>query len=87
LGDWFALKNYFLTSQASPNDQEIIVIVVRIIIVCEAQPIFHMGGIIAQTLYLGAVFALRENNQPEMAAKIMPTAMLMNRKNILKLWR
>ena len=87
MGDWFALKNYFLTSQASPNDQGIIVIVVRIIVVGEAKPGFHIGGIVAQTLYLGTGFALRENNQPERAAKIMQTAMLMNRKNILKLWR
>ena len=85
MGDWFALKNYFLTSQASPNDQGIIVIVVRIIVVGEAQPVFHMGGIIAQTLYLGTGLGLRENNQPEMAAKIMPTAILINRKKALKL--
>jgi len=86
LGDWFPLRNYFLTSQASPNDQGIIVIVVMIIVVGEAKPGFHIGGIIAQTLYLGTGFALRENNQPDRAPKISPAPMLITRKKILKLW-
>jgi hypothetical protein len=46
LGDWFAPRTYFLSSKASPNDRGIIVIVV-IIIVGEAQYVFHMGGIIS----------------------------------------
>jgi hypothetical protein len=61
LGDWFPLKNYFLASQASPNDTEMIVIVI-IIVIGEAQLVLHSDGIIAQTLYLGRGFSLRENN-------------------------
>jgi hypothetical protein len=44
LGDWFLLRTYFLTSQASPNDSGIVIIV---IIIGEAQLVLHMGGIIA----------------------------------------
>ena len=51
LGDWFPLRTYFLTSKASPNDSEIVIIVV-IIVIGEAQLVLHIGGIIAQTVYL-----------------------------------
>ncbi len=46
LGDWFLLRTYFLSGKASPNDRGIIVIV--IIIISEAELVFHVGGIIAQ---------------------------------------
>jgi len=46
LGDWFSSGNYFLTSNASPNDEGIIVIVVGIII-GEAKLVLHGVGIIA----------------------------------------
>jgi hypothetical protein len=49
LGDWFPLRTYVLTSKASPNDLEIVIIV---IIIGEAKLVLHMGGIIAQTVYL-----------------------------------
>jgi hypothetical protein len=55
LGDWFPFRTYFLTSKASPNDGEIIVIVV-IIIVDEAKLMLHGVGIIAQRVYLGGAF-------------------------------
>jgi len=45
LGDWFPIRNYFLTSKASPNNVEIIVIVV--IIIGEAKLVLHDDGIIA----------------------------------------
>jgi hypothetical protein len=54
LGDWFPFRTYYLTSKASPNDSEI-VIIVRIIVIGEAQLVLHMGGIIAQTAYLDRV--------------------------------
>jgi len=41
LGDWFPTLSYFLTSKASPNDRGIIVI---IIVVDEAEHVFHVGG-------------------------------------------
>jgi hypothetical protein len=47
LGDWFALQAYFLASQAPPNDLEIVVIVI-IIVIGEAEFFLHIGGIIAQ---------------------------------------
>jgi len=47
LGDWFSSRNYFLTSNASPNDNGIIVIVVAIIIIGEAKVVLHDAGIIA----------------------------------------
>ncbi|HEY9527625.1 MAG TPA: hypothetical protein VIR02_11105, partial [Anaerolineales bacterium] len=50
LGDWFPLRTYFSTSKASPNDSEIVIVV--IIVIGEAQLVLHMGGIIAQTAYL-----------------------------------
>lgn len=64
LGDWFPLRTYVLTSKASPNDSEIVIVV--IIIIGEAQSVFHMGGIIAQTAHLDRVpFATKENVQPD----------------------
>jgi len=47
LGDWFPLRNYFLTSKASPNDTGIIVIVVIIIVIGEAELVLHGDDIIA----------------------------------------
>jgi hypothetical protein len=65
LGDWFLLRTYFLTSKASPNDSEIVIIVI-IVVIGEAKVVLHMGGIIAQTVYLDRVsFATKENSQPE----------------------
>jgi hypothetical protein len=55
LGDWFPLRTYVLTSKASPNDSGIVIVVI-IIVVGEAQLVQHMGGIIAQTIYLDRVF-------------------------------
>lgn len=46
LGDWFLPGTYFLTSKASPNDSEIVIIVI-IIFVGEANLAFHIDGIIA----------------------------------------
>jgi hypothetical protein len=57
LGDWFPLETYFLTSKASPNDSEIVIVVI-IIAVSEAQLVLHNGGIIAQTTCLDRVFLL-----------------------------
>ena len=57
MGDWFLLRTYFLTSKASPNDSEIVIVVI-IIVIGEAQAVFHIGGIIAQTVYLNRVFLL-----------------------------
>jgi len=54
LGDWFLLRTYFLTSQASPNDSGIVIVV--IIVIGDAQLVLHMGGIIAQTGYLDRGF-------------------------------
>ncbi|HLO13472.1 MAG TPA: hypothetical protein VK206_01490 [Anaerolineales bacterium] len=47
LGDWFPFRICFLTSKASPNDQEIVIVVI-IIVVGEAKLVLHIGGIIAQ---------------------------------------
>jgi len=58
LGDWFPLRTYFLTSKASPNDSEIVIVVI-IIVVGEAVLAFHGDGIIAQTHYLNRVFLCR----------------------------
>jgi hypothetical protein len=55
LGDWFLLRTYFLTSKASPNDSEIVIVVI-IIVIGEVELVSHIDGIIAQTLYLGGVF-------------------------------
>jgi hypothetical protein len=60
LGDWFLLRTYFLTSKASPNDSEIVIVVI-IIVIGEAQVVSHDGGIIAQTVYLDRVFLLALN--------------------------
>jgi hypothetical protein len=57
LGDWFPRRTYLLTSKASPNDSGIVIIVV--IIVGEAKFELHIGGIIAQTIYLNRVTLLR----------------------------
>jgi hypothetical protein len=54
LGDWFPIRTYVLTSKASPNDSGIVIVVI-IIVVGEAQSVFHMGGIIAQTVTLDRV--------------------------------
>jgi hypothetical protein len=54
LGDWFPLRTYFLTSKASPNDSGIVIIVI-IIVIGEAKFVLHIGGIIAQTIYLNRV--------------------------------
>jgi hypothetical protein len=48
LGDWFPFRTYLLTSKASPNDLEIVIIVV-IIVIGEAISVMHSDGIIAQT--------------------------------------
>jgi hypothetical protein len=53
LGDWFPRRTYFLTSKASPNDSGIVIIV--IIVIGEAKLVLHIGGIIAQTIYLNRV--------------------------------
>ena len=47
LGDRFSLRTYVLASQASPNDAEIVIIVI-IIVIGEAKLVFHSGDIIAQ---------------------------------------
>jgi len=47
LGDWFSLRTYFSTSKASPNDAEIVIIVI-IIVIGEAKLVLHICGIIAQ---------------------------------------
>jgi len=47
LGDWFPLRTYFSASKASPNDSEIVIVV--IIVIGEAKLVLHIGGIIAQT--------------------------------------
>jgi hypothetical protein len=60
LGDWFPLRTYFLTSKASPNDSEIVIIV--IIVIGEAKFVLHIGGIIAQTIYLNRVPFPRARN-------------------------
>jgi hypothetical protein len=57
LGDWFLLRTYVLTRKASPNDWEIVIVI--IIVVGEAQLVWHIGGIIAQTVYLDIVFLVR----------------------------
>ena len=46
LGDWFPFRTYFLASKASPNDSEIVIIVV-IIVIGEADLVLHSDGIIA----------------------------------------
>jgi hypothetical protein len=53
LGDWFLLGTYFLSGKASPNDSGIVIVV--IIIVGEAKSVLHIGGIIAQTNFLGRI--------------------------------
>jgi hypothetical protein len=55
LGDWFPLRTYFLSSKASPNGSEIVIVII-IVVIGEAQLVLHMGGIIAQTVYLDRVF-------------------------------
>ncbi len=55
LGDWFPLRTYFLTSKASPNDSEIVIVV--IIVIGEAEFVLHSDGIIAQTSPLNRAFS------------------------------
>ena len=52
---WF-FRTYSLTSQASPNDIAIVIIIV--IIIGEAEVLFHNGGIIAQTYLFFSVDSL-----------------------------
>ena len=54
LGDWFSFSTYFLTSKASPNDSEIVIIV---IVIGEAVFVLHGDGIIAQTSLLNKSFS------------------------------
>ena len=46
LGDLYPFETYFSASKASPNDSEIVIIVI-IIVIGEAHWIFHVPGIIA----------------------------------------
>jgi hypothetical protein len=46
LGDWYPRSTYSLTGKASPNDPEIVIII--IIVIGEAKLREHIGGIIAQ---------------------------------------
>jgi|SRR5688500_2567530 hypothetical protein len=62
LGDWFPLRTYFLTGKASPNDSEIVIVV--IIGIGEAQLVLHNGGIIAQTACLDRVFFILSFVEP-----------------------
>jgi hypothetical protein len=71
LGDWFPFRSNFSTSQASPNDQGIIVIVI-IVIVDEAKSVFHIGGIIAQRVYFHRVTLLRASSPPQISANALP---------------
>src|SRR6185503_5399914 len=41
LGDWFLLRTYVLTRKASPNDREIVIVII-IIVVGEAQLVWHI---------------------------------------------
>ncbi len=50
VGRLVSFQNSALTSQASPNDQGIVIVVI-IIVIGEAKLIFHIGGIIAQTFH------------------------------------
>ncbi len=54
LGDWFPSETYLSTSKASPNDSEIVIVV--IVIIGESQLVLHNGGIIAQTACLDKAF-------------------------------
>jgi hypothetical protein len=54
LGDWFPFRVYFSTSQASPNDSKIVIVVI-IIVSGKAQFVLHGDGIIAQTPFLNRV--------------------------------
>ena len=56
LGDWFSFSTYFLTSKASPNDSEIVIIVI-VIVIGEAVFVLHGDGIIAQTSLLNKSFS------------------------------
>jgi hypothetical protein len=71
LGDWFPLRTYFLTSKASPNDSEIVIVVI-IIVMGETIMVLHIGGIIAQTSYLGRIFLGREAGTRLGKAKAIP---------------
>jgi hypothetical protein len=69
LGDWFLLKTYFLTSKASPND--LMIVIVIIIVIGEVRLVLHIGGIIAQTLYLDRGFLPRKNSQQGADVRLM----------------
>jgi hypothetical protein len=55
LGDRFPFRTYVLISKASPNDAEIVIVVI-IIVIGAAKLVFHLGGIIAQTFCFGRDF-------------------------------
>jgi hypothetical protein len=61
LGDWFPLGTYLLTSKASPNDSKIVIVVI-IIVIGEADLLLHIGGIIAQTVFLDRVLVAASSN-------------------------
>jgi hypothetical protein len=44
LGDWFPLRTYVLTSNASPNDSEIVIVVI-IIVIGEGLCVLHDGAL------------------------------------------
>jgi hypothetical protein len=46
-------QELLLTSKASPNDSEIVIVI--IIVIGEARLVLHIGGIIAQTVLLDRV--------------------------------
>ena len=73
----FLFCSYFSTSKASPNDSEIVIVI--IIIVDEAEQGLHSDGIIAQRYYFGSIFFPRENNHPIAIAKAMRRAMSMKK--------
>ena len=50
LGDLFPFQTYLSTGNASPNDSRIVIVVS--IVIGEVQSVLHIGGIIAQTVYL-----------------------------------
>jgi len=66
-------QNFFLTSKASPNDSKIVIIVI-IIVIGEAMSVVHIGGIIAQTFYLGCLFVAHTPDQPSVQEICQKTA-------------
>jgi hypothetical protein len=75
----FLFSSYFSTSKASPNDAEIVIVI--IIVVGEAVIGLHGDGIIAQRTYFGGAFFLLENNNP------MPSASAMQSPKLINKWR